>query len=315
MAEKTINRTGAAALIPEDVAKEIVAGVRKKSVAMSLLRKLPNMTTKTQRQPVLSMLPAADFVDGDAGMKVTANAAWDKKMLVAGEIACIVPIPQAVLDDAEYDIWGEVRPLIEESMGRVFDIQVFKGGNPKAPAEWPKGIIPTAVTAGNVVTAGTGLDIAADVSAAMALLEENEYDVTGIAAQKRLRSMLRDLRNTNGDPIFTPMTGDVPAGIYNAPTEFVGKGVWTPADALAVLGDWTLAVYALRQDITYQIFDTGVISDEDGKVVYNLLQQDMVALRAVMRLAWQVANPVDIDRAYGTGFPFSVLKPAPVSGG
>lgn len=306
-----IDRSGAQVLIPEPVTQEIISGVRKSSVAMQLLRRLPNMTSGTQRQPVLSMLPSADFVNGDAGMKITSTAAWDKKQLVAGEIAVIVPIPQAVIDDAGYDIWGEVRPLIVEAFGRVFDKQVFEGGNAKAPVEWPTGIIPTATTASNIVTAGTGLDIAADISATMAVLEENEYEVTGIAAQKRLKSMLRDLRNVNGDPIFTPMQGDVPAGIYGTSTQFVGKGVWTPANALAVMGDWNLAVYSIRQDMTYQIFDTGVISDDEGKIVYNLLQQDMVALRAVMRLAWQVANPIDIDRAYGTGYPFAVLKPAP----
>ena len=305
-----IDRSGAQVLIPEPVTQEIINGVRKSSVAMQLLRRLPNMTSGTQRQPVLSMLPSADFVNGDAGMKITSNAAWDKKQMVAGEIAVIVPIPQAVIDDAGYDIWGEVRPLVVEAFGRVFDKQVFEGGNTKAPVEWPTGIIPAATTASNIVTAGTSVDIAADISATMALLEENEYEVTGIAAQKRLKSMLRDLRNNNGDPIFTPMQGEVPAGIYGAPTQFVGKGIWTPASALAVMGDWNLAVYSIRQDMTYQIFDTGVISDDDGKIVYNLLQQDMVALRAVMRLAWQVANPIDIDRAYGTGYPFAVLKPA-----
>lgn len=309
-----IDREDSNVLIPEDVSREIIKGVRKASVAMSLLRKLPNMTTKTQRQPVLSMLPSADFVDGDAGMKITTSVAWDKKMLVVGEMACLVPIPEAVLDDTDYDIWGEVQPLVEEQFGRVYDKQVFMGGNPKAPAEWPKGIIPTALDKGNVVTAGTGIDIAYDISDTMAILEEDEYDITGIASQKRLRSMLRNMRNLQGDPIFTPMTGDVPATIYNAPTQFVGKGVWDRATALAVLGDWTLACYSIRQDLTYKIFTEGVVSDDDGKVVYNLMQQDMVVMRAVLRIAWQVANPIDIDREYGTGYPFAVLKPAPKGG-
>ncbi|MCL1896707.1 MAG: phage major capsid protein [Clostridiales bacterium] len=160
-----IDRTGAQALMG-DVASEIISGVRKSSAAMKLLRKLPNMTSGTQRQPVLSMLPSADFVSGDAGMKVTTEAQWDKKLLVVGEIAAIVPIPQAVIDDSAYDIWGEVRPLLVESFGRVFDNQVFEGGNPKAPVEWPAGLIPSAATESNVVALGTGIDIAADVSAA-----------------------------------------------------------------------------------------------------------------------------------------------------
>lgn len=304
-----IDRSGAAALMPEPVAREIISGVRHNSVAMQLMRKLPNMTTGTQRQPVLSMLPQADFVNGDAGMKVTSNATWDKKMMVAGEIAVIIPIPQAVLDDAQYDIWGEVKPLLNESIGRVFDHQVFSGGNAKAPTEWPTALIPAATAAGNVVVEGTGTDIAADISAGMSILEDDGYEITGIAAQRGLKGKLRNLRNNNGDPIFQALTGDQPSTVYGNPTYFAGPGTWDAATALSIMGDWNMAVYAMRQDITYQVFETGVISDDDGKIIYNLLQQDMVAMRAVMRVAWQVANPIDIDRPYGEGFPFAVLQP------
>ncbi|MDL2318076.1 phage major capsid protein [Eubacteriales bacterium OttesenSCG-928-A19] len=308
-----IDRTGAGALIPEPVVRDIISGVRKQSVAMQLMRKLPNMTSGTQRQPVLSMLPQADFVNGDAGMKITTNMAWDKKIMVAGEIAAIVPVPQAVIDDAQYDLWGEVKPALVERIGRVFDRQVFSERNPKAPTEWPDPLVPAAIAAGNVVTVGTGMDIAEDVSALLSVLEDSGYDVTRIAAQRALRGRLRNLRDTNGNPIYQPIAGDQPSTIYSVPTEFVAPGTWDAALALALAGEWDNAVYSIRQDMTFQIFDTGVISDEDGKVVYNLLQQDMVALRAVIRLAWQVANPIDIDRDYGTGFPFAVLQPAPVT--
>ena len=59
-----------------------------------------------------------------------------------------------------------------------------------------------------------------------------------------------------------------------------------------IAGDWSKAVVGLRQDLTYQVFDTGVISDDSGVVVLNLMQQDAVALRCVMRCAWAVADPV-----------------------
>jgi len=306
-----ISRQDAGALIPEPVVRDIISGVRKQSVAMQLMRRLPNMTTATQRQPVLSMLPQADFVNGDAGMKITTNMAWDKKVMVAGEIAAIVPVPQAVIDDAQYDLWGEVKPALIERIGRVFDRQVFSERNPKAPVEWPEPLIPATVAAGNVVTVGTGTDIAEDVSALLSLLEESGYDVTRIAAQIALRGRMRNLRDSNGNPIYQPIAGDQPGTIYSVPTEFVAPGTWDATKALALAGEWGNAVYSIRQDMTFQIFDTGVVSDDDGKVVYNLMQQDMVALRAVIRLAWQVANPVDIDRDYGTGFPFAVLVPTP----
>jgi len=85
-----IDRTGAGALIPIETVNEILKGVRTSSVAMQLMRRLPNMSTNQSQMPVLSMLPVADFVNGDAGLKITTEAAWDKKMMSVGEIAAIV---------------------------------------------------------------------------------------------------------------------------------------------------------------------------------------------------------------------------------
>lgn len=305
-----IDRLKAYSLIPEETIAGIISGIRKESVAMQLMRRLPNMSTKTAKQAVLATLPYADFVNGDAGMKITTDMQWKDKLLVVGEIAAIVPIPINVLEDAEYDIWGEVQPALIEKFGRVFDNQVFNGGNPKAPQEWPEGLIPMAEDAGNVVTVGTGVDIAEDINQLFGKLEEDEFNVTAIAAQLSLQTKLRGLRDANNQFIFSPPTGDQPGNIYSVPTVFVGRNTWNPARALAIAGEWENAVYAIRKDMTFEIFDTGVISDDEGKVVFNLLQQDMVAMRAVMRLAWQVSNPIDIDRDMATSFPFAVLKPS-----
>lgn len=306
-----ISRADASGLLPDLTANSILTGVRKSSIAMQLLTKLPNMTSGTLKQPVLKSLPIADFVNGDSGMKVTTNAAWGNKMLVAGEIAAIVPVPLAVIDDASYDIWGETQPLIVEQVGRVFDTQVFSARNPKAPSEWPDPIIPAAIAKANIVQRGTGIDIAEDINQLFGLLEEEEYDVSGMAARKTVKTALRGLRDTNGQFIYAGPTDTMPGTIYSVPSYFVGKGIWPSTQALAVAGDWSMGVYALRQDISFEIFREGVISDEDGKVIYNLMQQDMAAMRCVIRLAWQVADPVDIDRPYESAYPFAVLTPAP----
>ena len=125
-----------------------------------------------------------------------------------------------------------------------------------------------------------------------------------------LKGTLRNLRDGNGYPLFQQLTAAQPGTIYNVPIEFVGPGVWDKDEVVAIAGEWNDAVYAIRQDITFQIFDSGVISDDEGKVVYNLMQQDMVAMRAVMRIAWQIADPIDIDRPYESSYPFAVLTPA-----
>ena len=57
----------------------------------------------------------------------TSSMAWEKKRLYAEELAVIIPIPEAVLDDTNYDIWGEVKPRIVEAMGRRIDEAVLFG--------------------------------------------------------------------------------------------------------------------------------------------------------------------------------------------
>lgn len=90
----------------------------------------------------------------------------------------------------------------------------------------------------------------------------------------------------------------------------MNNGALDPTLALQVSGDFQNLVYALRQDITYKILDQAVIQDAAGNIVWNLAQQDMVALRAVMRIAWQVPNPINtVEPTEANRFPFAVLLP------
>ena len=111
-----IDRSRAEALIREQVVSTIFQDAPKQSVVMQLGRKLPNMTSRQTRIPVLSMLPLAYWVNGDTGYKQTSRQAWENVYLTAGELAVIVPIPEAVLADAEFDILGEVTPRVNEAI-------------------------------------------------------------------------------------------------------------------------------------------------------------------------------------------------------
>ena len=130
----SIVRDSLSELIPEPVTREIFQGVVEHSAVLKHGRKLPNMTSKTQSINVLDMLPLAYWVDGDTGFKRTSSQAWEKKKLYAEELAVIIPIPEAVLDDTNYDIWGEVRPRIVEAMGRRIDEAVIFGTG--KPSTW-----------------------------------------------------------------------------------------------------------------------------------------------------------------------------------
>ena len=49
-------------------------------------------------------------------------------------------------------------------------------------------------------------------------------------------------------------------------------------------------------------------SGVDGTIAYNLMQNDMVALRAVMRLGWEIPNPVNgLEKDKAKRFPFAAI--------
>ena len=79
------------------------------------------MTSNQTRMRVLDTLPTAYWVDGDTGFKQTSMQAWDNVYINAGELAVIVPIPEAVVADADTDLIGEITPRINESIGKRFD--------------------------------------------------------------------------------------------------------------------------------------------------------------------------------------------------
>jgi len=310
MALNITGRADAQALIPEEVSNEIIKSLPRESAALRLMRKR-SMGTKTARMPVLAQKPDAYWVGGDTGLKETDKAAWENKYLVAEELAVILPIPDAVVDDASYDLWGELRSELVEAFGVRIDEAVLFGSS--KPASWTDpSVVEGAVAAGNATARGTnGVDFVSDVNEAMALVEDDGFDVNGFAARRRIRSVLRDLRGADNHPIFSPnLHTEGGPTIYGEPLSYVDNGAWDDEVAELVAGDWTKAILGIRQDITYRIFTEGVISDDAGKVILNLMQQDSAAMRAVMRIGYCVANPMSrMAPNEASRFPFSVVTP------
>ena len=306
-----IDRTGAEALIPTQEANEIIQGTIAQSAVLSRGRKLANMTSKQYKVPVLDMLPIAYFVNGDTGQKKTTNMAWDKKFITAEEIAVIVPIPESVLDDAEYDIWGEVKPRVTEAFGKVIDGAVLF--DTAKPSTWRDGIVTTATKAGTVVTLGSTDSLYDKIMAedgVIAKVEDCGYFVNGHMADISMRAKLRGLKDTTGQPIFkSDMQNSTNYSLDGSPMNFPNNGAFDKSKALMISGDFSQLVYSIRQDITFKLFTEGVVQNTDGSIAYNLMQNDMVALRAIMRLGWEIPNPINVLKTDKTKrCPFAIMK-------
>ena len=296
-----ITRTDVDALIETQVANEIFEGTVKSSKALSMFRRLPNMTSDKTKLRILDSLPIAYFVDEttDNGRKNITKMAWDKKYINAAELAVIVPIKENLLNDATIDIWAEVRPRIVEAFAKKIDNAMFFGVD--KPTDWRAGLVPSVISAGAEVDE-TGA-LYSDINDVMTKVEESGYEVNGILGGVGLKGKFRMMTDTTGQPLNTTEIGSVRR-------EFMDNGVWDKTKSTLLVGDFSQAVYAIRQDVTYKILDQAVIQDTDGSILYNLARDDMVALRVVMRLGWEIPNPVNALNETATRFPFASLKPA-----
>lgn len=309
MAINIVSRESAEALIHEQLMTTVFQDAPKSSILMQLGRKLPNMTSKQTRVPVLSMLPMAYWVGGDTGMKQTSRQQWENVYITAGELAVIVPIPEAVLADASFDIMGEVTPRVNEAIGMKFDEAAIFGVD--RPPEWQNDIITLARQAGNNVSGGITFDTILAQDGMFGKVEEAGYIVDGVIAAMRARAALRGIKDDASRPIFMPSMQDrTQYTLDGAPVYFPENGSFDPTVAQMVAGNWRQLVWAMRQDIETKILDQAVIQDPSTKeIVYNLAQQDMIALRVTFRAGFAVPNPATRLNENRTLVPFAYIEP------
>ena len=311
-----ISRTDADALIPVDVASDIQVDLADSSWLMGLARKLPNMSRAQTRLPVMSALATAYFVTGDTSLKQTTEVNWDNTYIDAEEVAAIVAIPEAVLDDADYDIWGEVKPALVEAFNIAITNAVLYGTN--IPATWTTnmsasaGLVAFATAAGSVASLATFTDFyeategetaAGAADGVIALLENDGYQANGHIGHVVARTLMRNCRATGGEKLY-------PDGynIDGVDAVFPNDGTQDSTEAYLISGDWSKLVYSVRQDMTFKVLDQAVLQDAAGNITYNLAQQDMVALRAVMRIGFALPNTINrMNETEATRSPFAIL--------
>jgi HK97 family phage major capsid protein len=270
--------------------------------------RLVTMSTKTRKQPVMDTLPMAYWVDGDTGIKQTSDVAWKSVDLVAEELATIIPVPEAVLADSSVDVFAEIIPSIIQAFGQKIDAAAIFGVD--KPSSWGTDVLAGATAAGNTVAAGTSKNLATDVATLGSSLAAEGFGVTGFMARPGFNWTLRTLTDDAGAPIYqTQLNADGVSGLYGYEISEVENGAWDATKAELIAVDYSKLIFGLRQDITYKVLDQAVITDENGKVILNLAQQDCKALRVVMRCGFAVANPATATGG-DTRYPAAILTPA-----
>lgn len=329
--DSRVERTGTsrtAREIPESVASEIIKDVVEESAALQLGRVF-RMPAYQHRMRVLKAFADAFWLNGvddvlggagggtqaekDSAFKQTTKVEWDNVYLNPEEIAVLVPVPDAWMDDSDV-AWEEIRQEIRRAFAKKIDQAIFFGDG-SVPATFGAGLTQDAVAAGNTLTEGDGTvegtwggggtDLALDIAALAEMLDSQGYDTNGFATYRSFNWRLRRMRDANGEPILGQVDGGF--SLYGNTLKMVGNGSWDKTEATLIAGEWDKLVIGVKQDITFKVFDQAPIFDpSDGSLVYNPMQQDGKVLRAVMRVGYAVPNPVKV---LGGTFPFAVLRP------
>jgi len=312
-----ITRADALALLARQDINEIIKPDAAQSAALAAFRTI-RMSAGVARMPVLSAIPTAGWVtQGDAseatGIKPTSKVSWTNKELVAEEIAVIVPVHENTLADSNFDIWGEVRPLVSQEFGRILDAAVFFGTN--KPATWiDPALVPGAIAAGNYQVVGEGdgtaggrTDLVADFNEVFGIVEDNEFDVNSAFTGRFLRRSLRGLRDDDGQPIYLDAvrSDGSTASIYGQDLRYLTNGGWDRSAATALVGDSSKVVLGIREDVQVKLLDQATIGTGANQI--NLAERDMVALRFKFRVAFATAYSTARIGGSPEDYPFAVL--------
>jgi HK97 family phage major capsid protein len=297
------NPIDASGVIPHEYSRQIIQGVQQQSAALALGTRMP-MGSGIAEIPVAGAFPVASFVSV-GGRKPFTDFQLSAQTMKAEEIAAVISIPQAYLDDAYVDLWGYARPLLAQAIAVALDNAVVWGVG--APASYPVGGIVAAAYSQTVATPATPPnDAVAVINLAMGAVEMQGLPVTGSAADTADKAVLRGVRDVNQSLLLGPGQVESPAiqELYGAPIIF---SLTAPIAQDFITGDWRALLMGVRDDITYDTSLDGIIADGTGKVLVSAFQDDQVLMRVHARFGCVIAKPVT-PRAPAGAKPFAIAN-------
>ncbi|QFG14059.1 major capsid protein [Mycobacterium phage Curiosium] len=279
-----ISRAEVATLIEEGYSHSLLAAAKQGSTVLSAFQNV-NMGTKTTHLPVLATLPEADWVGEsateDEGVIQTSKVTWANRTLVAEEVAVIIPVPEAVIDDATVEILTEVAEQGGQAIGKKLDQAVMFGID--KPASWVSPALLAAATgAGQAVQHVAGPANEFDLVGASNKVAE-QIALAGWAPDTLLSSLalkyqVANVRDADGNLAFRDNS------FLGFNTFFNRNGAWAPTSAVSLIADSSRVKIGVRQDITVKFLDQATLGTGENQI--NLAERDMVALRLKARFAY-----------------------------
>ncbi len=226
-------------LLPATVAAPIFTKATEESAVMQLARKVPLSVNANTAIPVSMDVPIADWV-AEGGVKPAAQVGVGVKIMTGKKVALLVPVSEEVANTNPAGLYSLMQQDLPTAIARAFDYAAINGKSLRTGAAGPFPDFLAMATStqplGTTTQANGGIYV--DIVTAAGKVVDKSYDVTGIAADPRLKIDAQLAVDTQGRPLFQASNsaiGEVDSGTLAGYPVYFNKGVsgryWRAGDA------------------------------------------------------------------------------------
>lgn len=279
-----LTRTNQALAIPQEKSYDITVNVYDQSAILQLADVRP-MAAAVEDVVTAGTFtfPAGMSNVAELGVKPTADGTLASYQLVAQKMAVFVIVSDELVAESAVDIIEFYQEALEQQFAKLIDGHAINGGGPFGT----ENLAAAAAAAGANHIIVESSDRSRDLSKMLTSVEDEDLIPNGFLAARRMKSELRDLRDSQNRPLYLDsLTSDTPDQIYGEPIFYLGRGTFPNAlnDIQAIAGDFTQYLVGIRDELTFSLHNEGTVGGT------NLLEQNATALRAEMRLGAKVIN-------------------------
>ena len=293
----TLNDDEGGYLVPPEYANKILNNINQYDETLGLMKKWP-MARDVEYIPILSTASSASWTSAEGGSKGNTQPVFSQLTLTAKELAAVVVVTERLL--ATTNIAG-LMGIIQDDLVSAFaksKVQTYFGYADDGTFTYD-----LTDDAGNSVAFGDNDDLLADISEAIQYLEVNgNKGPFAFATHPAVRHQLRTLRDDNGAPMLNPATANSPETLFGYPIKYSTyfSTVGSPAKYELFVADWSKVIEGQMMGLRMAKSRDATITLADASTV-NLFQQNMVAIKAWMYVAFSVSDLDAVAKVTGLG--------------
>lgn len=232
------------------------------------------------------------FWTGEGAKKKSTQPKFSLITQTLKKLAAIVPITEEILEDSLIDLNSLLGQLFAEAIAKEEDIQFFAGTG----APWTGILNNGSVNSVNQASGDASQLTADDLLDMIDATPSGALNGAKFYMHRTVFSVVRKLKDSQGNYIIQAPTGSLPGSIWNYPYElsdaFPALADVSTGEAYVLFGNLKKgAVFGDKQSLRIKLLDQATITDTDDETVINLAEQDMVALRIVERVGYVVSLP------------------------